>query len=43
MIKTNLYSAIKSGDSETLDSASQLGSQRVLMKEKCFEAVFKDS
>jgi len=35
--KTNLYSAIKSEDSEALDSGtSQLGSQRALMKEKMF-------
>ena len=46
-LKSNLYSAIKSEDSEALDSGiSQLGSWAArggLMKEKCFEAVFKDS
>ena len=32
-LKTNLYSAVKSEDSEALDSGtSQLGSQRGLMK-----------
>jgi len=43
-LTTNLYSATKSEDSEALDSGtSQLGSQGGLMKQKCFEAVSKDS